>query len=211
MGRSQRLAVVTCAVALALVGCTGEPPSSPSVTTTTATPTTSTPAPTTATPSESSASPPATAPPGYTLDGRTSPTFPNLGGALGGIGRVRVGHHEGYDRVVWEFAGSGRPTYKVHYVDTPLGDGSGDPVPVRGDAFVEVLITSVGIPAAGTPRPPDAPASALAGTVVAQAFSIYGGFEGYGQSFIGILGEQRPLRVTTLTNPTRLVVDVYTG
>ena len=79
---------------------------------------------------------------------------------------------------------------------------------MRGDAFVEVLITSVGIPAAGTPRPPDAPASALAGTVVAEAFAIYGGFEGYGQSFIGIRGEQRPLRVTTLTNPTRLVVDV---
>ena len=124
---------------------------------------------------------------------------------------MRVGHHEGYDRVVWEFPGSGRPTYQVHYVDTPLGDGSGDPVPVRGDAFVEVLITSVGIPAAGTSRPPDAPASALAGTVIAQALPVYGGFEGYGQAFIGIRGKQRPLKVTTLTNPTRLVVDVYTG
>ena len=120
---------------------------------------------------------------------------------------MRVGHHEGYDRVVWDFAGSGRPTYKVHYVDTPLGDGSGDPVPVRGDAFVEVLITSVGIPAAGTPRPPDAPASALAGTVVAQAFSIYGGFEGYGQAFIGIRGSDARCGWRA-TNPARLVVEL---
>jgi hypothetical protein len=214
MRSSHRLAVVSIAGALALAACTGDPEPSPpgSDGSTAASPTTSAPAPTTSSPAPTgSDSPTATAPPGYSLDGRTSPTFPNLGGDVGGVGRVRVGHHEGYDRVVWEFAGSGRPTYQVHYVDTPLADGSGDPVPVRGDAFVEVLITTVGVPAEGTARPPDAPASALAGTVVAETFAIYGGFEGYGQTFIGIRGEQRPLRVTTLTNPTRLVVDIYTG
>ena len=211
MGSSHRLAVVSLVAVLSLAACT-DPSPSPSGTaeSPSASPATTTPAPTTSSPPPTSAPPP-TVPAGYSLDGRTSPTFPNLGGDLGGIGRVRVGHHEGYDRVVWEFPGSGRPTYQVHYVDTPLGDGSGDPVPVRGDAFVEVLITTVGVPAAGTPRPPDAPASALAGTVIAEAMAIYGGFEGYGQAFIGVRGEQRPLRVTTLTNPTRLVVDVHTG
>lgn len=212
MGSSHRLAVVSLVAALSLGACTDDPSPGPSGTAASpsATPATSSPATTTSSPPPTSAPPP-TVPAGYSLDGRTSPTFPNLGGDLGGIGRVRVGHHEGYDRVVWEFPGSGRPTYQVHYVDTPLGDGSGDPVPVRGDAFVEVLITTVGVPAAGTPRPPDAPASALAGTVIAEAMAIYGGFEGYGQAFIGVRGEQRPLRVTTLTNPTRLVVDVHTG
>ena len=212
MGSSHRLAAVSLVAALSLAACTDDPSPSPSGTAASpnASPTTSPPAPTTSSPPPTSAPPP-TVPAGYSLDGRTSPTFPNLGGDLGGIGRVRVGHHEGYDRVVWEFPGSGRPTYQVHYVDTPLGDGSGDPVPVRGEAFVEVLITTVGVPAAGTPRPPDAPASALAGTVIAEAMAIYGGFEGYGQAFIGVLGEQRPLRVTTLTNPTRLVVDVHNG
>jgi hypothetical protein len=212
MGSSHRLAVVSLVAALSLAACTDDPSPSPSGTAASpsASPATSTPAPTTSSPPPTSAPPP-TVPAGYSLDGRTSPTFPNLGGNLGGIGRVRVGHHEGFDRVVWEFPGSGRPSYQVHYVDTPLGDGSGDPVPVRGDAFVEVLITTVGVPAAGTPRPPDAPASALAGTVIAEAMAIYGGFEGYGQAFIGVRGEQRPLRVTTLTNPTRLVVDVHNG
>lgn len=210
MGPSQRVAVVSFVSALALVGCTGESPPSPSVTTTTASPSpaSTTPAPTTSAPSPT-ASPSTPVPAGFSLDGRTSPTFPDLGGDLGGFGRVRVGHHEGYDRVVWEFPGAGRPTYKVHYVDEPLGDGSGDPVSVEGDAYVEVLVTTVGIPPDGTPRPPDAAASVLAGTVIAQAHAIYGGFEGYGQAFIGIRDEQRPLRVTTLTNPTRLVVDVF--
>ena len=212
MGSSHRLAVVSLVAALSLAACTDDPSPSPSGTAASpsASPATSPPAPTTSSPPPTSAPPP-TVPAGYSLDGRTSPTFPNLGGDLGGIGRVRVGHHEGFDRVVWEFSGSGRPTYQVHYVDTPLGDGSGDPVPVRGDAFVEVLITTVGVPAAGTPRPPAAPASALAGTVIAEAMPIYGGFEGYGQAFIGVRGEQRPLRVTTLTDPTRLVVDVHNG
>lgn len=214
MGTSEhRAVVVVAACTLALVGCSGqETPPSPSTTTTTAsaTPATSTPPPTTASASPST-SPSATAPAGFSPDGRTSPTFPNLGGDLGGLGLVRVGHHAGYDRVVWEFAGTGRPTYKVHYVDEPLGDASGDPVPVKGKAFVEVLITFVGVPANGTSRPPSAPASALAGTVVAQADAVYGGFEGYGQTFIGVRDRQRPLRVTTLTGPTRLVVDVFNG
>ncbi|HET6969476.1 MAG TPA: hypothetical protein VFI44_14415 [Ornithinibacter sp.] len=210
MGPSHRIAVVSLVCALALVGCTEESPPSPSVTTTTASPSpaSTTAAPTTASPTTS---PSPAVPAGFSLDGRTSPTFPDLGGDLGGIGRVRVGHHEGYDRVVWEFPGTGRPTFKVHYVDEPLGDGSGDPVSVEGDAYVEVLVTTVAIPADGTTRPADAPASALAGTVIAQAHAIYGGFEGYGQAFIGVTDERRPLRVTTLTDPTRLVVDVFNG
>ena len=212
MGPSQRVAVVSLVSALALVGCTEESPPSPSVTATTASPT---PASTSPAPTTSSASPTASGsapvPDGFSLEGRTSPTFPDLGGDLGGFGRVRVGHHDGYDRVVWEFPGSGRPTFTVRYVDEPLADGSGDPVSVEGDAYVEVLVSTVGIPPDGTPRPPDAAASALAGTVIAQAHAIYGGFEGYGQAFIGVRGEQRPLRVTTLTDPTRLVVDVHNG
>ena len=82
---------------------------------------------------------------------------------------------------------------------------------MRGEAYVEVLITSVGIPPDGTSRPPDASASSLSGTVIAQATAIYGGFEGYGQTFIGVRDRERPLRVTVLANPTRLVVDVANG
>lgn len=207
--------VTAAAVAVALGGCTdGASPSPSSSSTPASTASSPTPGTTGASPSSSpSASPTTTAsvPPGFSLDEVTSPTFPNLGGDLGGIGVVRVGHHPTYDRVVWQFAGSGRPTYRVHYVDQPLADGSGDVVKVAGDAYLELMITFVGVPANGTAQPKDASAASMAGTVIAEATAIYGGYEGYGQAFVGVRGEQRPFKVTVLKNPTRLVLDVYSG
>jgi hypothetical protein len=213
------LAVVTATsvVALALAGCTSDPEPTPmptvsfDSTTAPATPTPSA-SPTDSSPSPS-ASPSATAsaavPAGFTLDEASSPTFPDLGGRIGGIGVVRVGHHTGFDRVVWQFPGSGRPTYRVRYVAEPTADGSGDAVDVDGDAYLELMITTVGVPADGVPPPRDASAASIAGTVVAQALPVYGGFEGYGQAFVGVRDRERPFRVTVLRNPTRLVVDIY--
>ena len=117
----------------------------------------------------------------------------------------------GYDRVVWQFPGSGPPSFQVHYVDTPLGDGSGDPVDVAGDAYLEVVVKSLGYPDSVGACPPDATRAKLAGTVFAEANSFCGGFEGVGQSFVGVRDRQRPFKVAVLTNPTRLVVDVYSG
>jgi hypothetical protein len=215
------LAVVAASsvAALALAGCTSDPEPTPMPTVSfesTTAPVTPTPSasPTDATPSPS-ASPSATAtatasvPAGFTLDEASSPTFPDLGGRIGGIGVVRVGHHTGFDRVVWQFPGSGRPTYRVRYVAEPTADGSGDAVDVDGDAYLELMITTVGVPADGVPPPRDASAASIAGTVVAQALPVYGGFEGYGQAFVGVRDRERPFRVTVLRNPTRLVVDIY--
>ena len=134
-----------------------------------------------------------------------------MGGDLGGTGVVRVGRHSGYDRVVWEFRGTGRPSYRVRYVDQPLADGSGDVVQVRGDAYLELVIATVLIPDDGTARPPDASAASITGTVIAEANAIYGGFEGYGQAFVGVRDRQRPFAVSVLTDPTRLVVDIASG
>ena len=219
MGPSRTLSTigtVTAAVlAVTLGGCTDGASPSPSSSSTPAS-TTSSPTPDTtgASPTSSpSASPTTTAsvPPGFSLDEVTSPTFPNLGGDLGSIGVVRVGHHPTYDRVVWQFPGSGRPTYRVHYVDQPIADGSGAVVKVAGDAYLELMITFVGVPADGTAQPKDASAASMSGTNIAAATAIYGGYEGYGQAFVGVRGEQRPFKVTVLKNPTRLVLDVYSG
>ena len=60
-------------------------------------------------------------------------------------------------------------------------------------------------------RTADPTASALSGTVIAEANAIFGGFEGYGQSFIGVRDRERPFKVSVLSGPTRLVVDVATG
>ena len=212
--RSGARALAALALAsLAMAACTSEEP--PEVTPTASgssaeVPTTSAP------PSSPSTPPPSTTaapsiPEGFSTDEVASPTFPDLGGDLGGVGVVRVGRHSTYDRVVWEFPGPGRPTFRVRYVDEPTADGSGEPVDVRGDAYLEVMITFVSTPAAGATRPADAGSGALAGTVIAEANAIYGGYEGYGQAFVGVRDRERPFRVFVLSAPTRLVVDVATG
>ena len=203
--------------ALVLTACSDEPAPRPSPAPTAApTPTGRA---TTAGPSASPASPTSTptasptASPlaGFSLDEKASATFPRLGGDLGSTGVARVGRHPGFDRVVWQFAGPGRPTFRVHYVDTPTSEGSGDVVQVSGDAYLEVVVTTVTVPDDGTARPTDPSPASLAGTVVAEANAIFGGFEGYGQSFVGVRGRERPFRVSVLGDPTRLVVDVATG
>ncbi len=221
MRRYRTTTVSTVAVlsllALPLAGCSDDGPPTPMPTQSSTAPTSS-PSPSasastgTPTPS-SSASPSGTAsvPAGFSLDEVRSAAFPKLGPDLGTEGAVRVGHHAGFDRVVWEFSGPDTPNYQVHYVDQPLGDGSGDPVDVAGDAYLEVVVMSLGYPDSVGACPPDATSARLAGTVFAEANSFCGGFEGVGQAFVGVRDHQRPFKVAVLTNPSRLVVDVYTG
>ena len=214
MGRSRTASTLTVLslMSLALVGCSDDEPASPMPTQSSATSSPSPSASVSASPTNS-ASPTGTAsvPAGFSLDAVSSPGYPSLGGDLGTIGLVRVGGHTGYDRVVWQFPGAGRPSFQVHYVDQPIADGSGDVVAVPGDAYLEVMISSVGIPAANAPRPGNASAASLVGTVIAQARPVYGGFEAVGQSFVGVRDRERPFRVAVLTNPTRLVVDIQSG
>lgn len=227
MSRTSPTARVVTAVSLAvvaLVGCSDDstpdptPTGSSSATASTPAPTTPAPSPTTTAPTGTaspsgtpSPSRSATVPAGFSLKPVSSNGFPNLGGDLGAIGAVRVGKHPGYDRVVWQFPGSGRPSLQVKYVDQPIGDPSGDVVDIRGDAYLEVLVSSVGIPPANAPRPASASAASLAGTVVADARPVFGGFEAVGQTFVGVRDDERPFRVTLLRNPTRIVVDIWSG
>src|SRR5690606_1607703 len=52
---------------------------------------------------------------------------------------VRTGTHPGMDRVTFEFDGDGLPAWEIEYVDQQLRDcGSGDVVPVAGDAWLEI-------------------------------------------------------------------------
>lgn len=180
-----------------------EPSASPTPSTSSET-TATTSAPTT--PSETSESSGTGSPDDFSTDPVTEGGFPELGDSIGYGTAVRVGAQDGYDRVVFEFSGSGSPSYQVQYTDTPIAQGSGDPVQVEGDAYLEVSITTVEIPS-GTSTPtmttPD-----TAGTVFAQVEGIWGGFEGVGQTFVGIDGGERPFRVEVLQDPMRLVIDV---
>lgn len=123
---------------------------------------------------------------------------------------VRVGTHEGYVRVVFEFTGE-LPGYDIGYLNGPVTeDGSGDVVAVEGKRVISVRMT----PASGvllgngsyteTYTGPDRiPGMGGAVTEVVEA----GDFESQTTWAIGTTGGQR-FKVSTLSNPTRLVVDV---
>lgn len=166
-------------------------------------------------PTQSSASPTPSATPspastlaGFSVDEQKSDDWPALGADLGIGLESRVGKHSGYDRVVYEFSGPDAPNYAVRYVDRPIADGSGEPVEVAGDVWLEVLVNSLDVPGESAPSPDDPLPATLKGTGVAEAKAIWGGFEGVGQGFIGLTGDQRPFKVSTATNPSRLVVDI---
>ena len=122
MGRLRTASTLTVLslMSLALVGCSDDEPASPMPTQSSATSSPSQSASVSASPTNS-ASPTGSAsvPAGFSLDAVSSPGYPSLGGDLGTIGLVRVGGHTGYDRVVWQFPGAGRPSFQVHYVDQP--------------------------------------------------------------------------------------------
>jgi len=141
-------------------------------------------------------------------------TEDDLAEATGGplsVVAVRAAAHGGYDRVVFELAGenAGRPGWRVGYVEAPGADGSGDPVEVAGEAYLQVMITGTGYPEdtgqdlfTGTTDP--------AGAAAVRQVVTRGVFEGQTQAFVG-LSEQLPFRVFSLADPPRVVVDVRTS
>lgn len=121
---------------------------------------------------------------------------------------VRVGSHEGYDRIVLEFAGTGVPGWSVRYVDEAVLDGSGRTVRLAGDSVLDVYATGTTYPAEGEAgyEGPQHFAPADGGDV--DDVYVAGTFEGSTQVLAGLDGEPTPFRVFTLTAPPRLVVDV---
>lgn len=122
---------------------------------------------------------------------------------------IRTGVHETFDRVVYELGGEGTPGWRVGYVDDAVQDGSGNVVTVAGDAVLQVLIDGSAYPFdSGVEQydGPDPVPAAPGGSVVEVSGS--GVFEGVTQSFIGVSEPDAPFAVFSLSDPTRVVVDV---
>jgi hypothetical protein len=125
---------------------------------------------------------------------------------------VRLGAHDGFDRVVFEFAGDGRPGYRLGYTDDPRGQGTGRPVEVPGDAALAITLTGLLLPRDAPPgtRPWAGPDEVrIAGAATLQALVPDALFEGRHSFFAG-LDERRPFAVARLAQPERLVVDLLT-
>lgn len=122
---------------------------------------------------------------------------------------VRFGSHEGFDRVVFDLAGSGRAGWQVRYVDSPVREqGSGAVVPLTGDGQLEVVLTGISLPGdvgghhyAGPRRP------ALGRSGVVADLYVGNLFEGRFATWIGTRSPER-FRVFGLDGPQRVVVDI---
>jgi hypothetical protein len=170
-----------------------------------------------------------TAPPGTTTGTTTEGTTTEAAGDFGTdpvvveasgdeislLETLRLGHNEGFDRVVFQFR-NGVPGYRVEYVEPPLReDGSGNEVSIAGEAFVVVrmelasgfdLTTGEGELVYTGPR---RLSGSDAGTSVIREVVRTGDFEAVLTWAVG-LDERVGFRVSTLDNPARLVVDFST-
>ncbi|WP_072687416.1 AMIN-like domain-containing (lipo)protein [Rhodococcus marinonascens] len=122
---------------------------------------------------------------------------------------VSVGHHEGFDRVVYELGGMGTPGWRVDYVDTAVQNGSGTPIPMSGKAILQVQIDGSAYPfdsgVEGYSGPDPVP-GIPGGSVTEVRGALV--FEGVTQSFIGVAEPDRPFTVSALSGPPRVVVDI---
>lgn len=129
---------------------------------------------------------------------------------------VRLGRHEGYERIVFEFLPGSRPAYRVRYVRPPIiEDASGRVVQVDGDAFLSIRME----PASGFDLTgelgevytgPMRIAGSSAGTEVIVEVVRTGDFEAVLNWVAGVDG-RLPFRVQRLTGPPRIVIDVRTA
>jgi hypothetical protein len=113
------------------------------------------------------------------------------------ITAVRAGPNQCFDRLVFDVNGP-VPGYSVRYVSNVFAEGTGAVLPVTGGAKLEVVVRSL----SDTNRMPSVNGFKTFRSVV------YGGsFEG--QTTVGLGVRARlPFRVFTLTNPSRVVLDV---
>ena len=121
---------------------------------------------------------------------------------------VRAAEHTGYDRITFEFDGDARPAYRVQYVTQAevVGCGSGEPVPVTGNAFLQVHFTPVD--AHNDQGQSTIGATDLTpGLTTLQEATLTCDFEAVGNWVLG-LSQEVDFRVVELDNPPRIAVDV---
>ncbi|MDQ0635365.1 hypothetical protein QFZ40_003274 [Arthrobacter pascens] len=129
------------------------------------------------------------------------------------VTNVRTGQHYCFDRMVVDLNGPAAG-YTVRYVDHVAQDGSGNLVPLRGQAFLQVTVKapSYDVETGAATYSPANPAelSNVSGYQTFRQVASAGSFEGYTSIGLGVRA-RLPFRVFTLDGPgsgSRVVVDV---
>jgi hypothetical protein len=120
---------------------------------------------------------------------------------------IRAAHHPGFDRVVLEFEGGLPSSRRVRYVDRLVADGSGLPVRVPGRAILRVVLSPAQAHDASGQTVPRRRAWALPNVMTTVRAGDFEAVTTYG---IGV-AKRTPFEVSTLEDPSRLVIDVQAG
>lgn len=128
---------------------------------------------------------------------------------------VRAGQHGCYDRLVFDVSDTdGAPVgYTVGYVPSVTEDGSGYVVPLRGGAFLQIVLQVPSYDSDGNPTYNPANPDELVnvgGWRTFRQIADAGSFEGYTTVGLGVRA-RLPFRVFTLDGPggnSRVVIDV---
>lgn len=134
---------------------------------------------------------------------------PTGGLATGGqeITGVRIGTHEGFDRVVLDLSGDDPELgWVAEFTTEPREDPSGNLVDMEGKAFIDVDVSGI----AWTEQPAERYGGSGVsgkGTVAVTEVRFGGLFEGHQQVLIG-LRQQTEFRAFVLSDPARIVIDV---
>jgi hypothetical protein len=127
--------------------------------------------------------------------------------ARANITDVRIGTHDGYDRVVFEFAG-GLPEASLERAEPPFThDASGEPIDVAGESFLRLIMrggtkqVDDGTSSYGGPTDFDPGHPALIDLVEG------GDFEAQSTWYFG-LDTESCVRVLTLDGEPRIVIDI---
>lgn len=129
-------------------------------------------------------------------------------GTLVTVADIRLGRHDGFDRVVFQAEGDGSPGWDVRYVDQASSQGSGAPIAVAGNAILQVTLTGMGIPADTGVTEWSGPDPLKSGdTRVVTEVRWDHTFEGTSVAFVGTSGKV-PFRVYSLSGPPRVVLEV---
>jgi len=140
----------------------------------------------------------------WTVKGSTDPFS-----GVAVVSALRAGVHPeqgGWERIVFEFAGKDRPPAVVQYVGKADACGSGQAVAVQGTAILEVAIT-------GAQAHDNAGKGTIPNTLASPGGKVINGgvsscdFEGRVTWDFGMNGKHN-FKVTTLTSPTRIVIDI---
>ncbi|REE70902.1 hypothetical protein C8E05_0232 [Rhodococcus wratislaviensis] len=123
---------------------------------------------------------------------------------------VHVERHDGFDRIVYDFGGTYAPGWRAEYVAEATQRGRETATRINGRSILQIYFFDTdssaesGIAAYNGPNPLSDPAAYSVVEV-----HLTPNYERGTQSFVGLRTDYPQFQVTTLTEPTRIAVDIH--